>query len=82
MQKQNLRRTSCGGQRSRLAAATIAYNQKNTAVGLPPETVWQLLRPQESRWHNMHLKNAMQEPSALTEEKWVAYLDAKQYDKQ
>lgn len=31
---------SCGGQRARLAAATIAYNQKNTAVGLPPETIW------------------------------------------
>jgi hypothetical protein len=73
---------SCGGQRARLAAATIAYNQKNTAVGLPPETIWRLLRPQESRWRNMHLKNAMEEPSALTEEEWVAYLDAKQYDKE
>ena len=73
---------SCGGQRARLAAATIAYNQKNTAVCLPPETIWRLLRPQESRWRNMHLKNAMEEPSALTEEEWVAYLDAKQYDKE
>ncbi|CAJ1444601.1 unnamed protein product [Effrenium voratum] len=71
------------GDRSRLGTATVAYNQKNlTTCDLPPETLWRLLRPQESRWRYFNLKAAAEAPATMTDGEWHAFLDATQWDKQ
>ena len=69
------------GQRSRLAAATLAYNQKErTTLGMSPESIWRLLRPQESRWKNLKVREVAGKACAISDAEWFAYLDAKQCD--
>jgi hypothetical protein len=58
-------------------SATVAVN-----IALLPghqvsaDMLWKMLRPLQSRWRNLGLKEAIHGKKAdLSEEKWLAYLD-------
>ena len=66
-----------GGERSRLAAAVLAHNNKPDKVhNVSPETMWRTLRTAASRWRNAGVKEAIPGPKEeLTEAEWLKYLD-------
>ena len=66
-----------GGERQRLMSAVVAHNNMpNTKHGVSPETLWRALRPMQSRWRNIGLKEMLHERQpSMTDEEWQAFLD-------
>ena len=65
-----------GGHRERLISAVLAYNTAPLQkFGVPPETLWRVLRPLESRWKNVGLREVLNgKHREISEEEWLSFL--------
>ena len=59
-----------------MSAIVALNNAPLPGHGVSPETLWRALRPLQSRWRNLGLKEAIHGKRAtLSEEEWLSYID-------